>query len=285
MFRLRNKHVDTRIYQIAVLGTLIIYAVVYLNLPILPWVAITIPLAALSTQFLCSRLVHISFEWRSALITACSLTLLLRTDTVWLAALAAAIAISSKFLLRLDDKHLFNPANLALVVITLGFDDAWISTGQWGQLAWFALLIAGAGWFVTTRSSRLDITLAFFMSYGTCLLIRALWLGDPLTIPLHQLQNGALLIFAFFMISDPVSTPNTRSGRIVFALLVATAGFILQFGFYQPQGVIYALIISGLITPLLNKILPGGPFRWKAVSPPERTDTDTYPTQLTGSRL
>lgn len=283
MFRLKNKHVDPRIYQIAVLGTLIIYAVAYLNLPILPLVAITIPLTSLSTQFLCSRLVHIPFEWRSALITACSLTLLMRTDTAWLAALAAIIAISSKFVLRLRGKHLFNPANLALVAVTLSFDGAWISTGQWGQLAWFALFIAGAGWFVTTRSSRFDITLAFLLSYGTCLLIRALWLGDPLTIPLHQLQNGALLIFAFFMISDPASTPHSRFGRIIFAILVATAGFILQFGFYQPQGVIYALILSGLITPLLDKFLPGDQFRWKAANPPRHPRS--YLTQLTGSRL
>ena len=40
------------------------------------------------------------------------------------------------------------------------------------------------------------------------LLARAFWLGDPLAIPLHQMQSGSLLIFAFFMISDPRTTPD-----------------------------------------------------------------------------
>ena len=50
---------------------------------------------------------------------------------------------------------------------------------------------------------------------------RAVRLGDPLSIPLHQLQNGAFLLFTFFMISGPKTTPDSRLGRLVFASLVA----------------------------------------------------------------
>ena len=52
----------------------------------------------------------------SALITCFGVSLLLRADTLWVHPLAAAIAISSKFVLRVNGKHVFNPANLGVIV-------------------------------------------------------------------------------------------------------------------------------------------------------------------------
>jgi Na+-translocating ferredoxin:NAD+ oxidoreductase RnfD subunit len=76
---------------------------------------------------------------------------------------------------------------------------------------------------------RADVTLAFLASWLSILFGRSLWLGEPLAIPIHRLQNGALLIFAFFMIPDPKTTPNSRTGRIVFAFLVAFGAGVIQF--------------------------------------------------------
>jgi Na+-translocating ferredoxin:NAD+ oxidoreductase RnfD subunit len=67
---------------------------------------------------------------------------------------------------------------------------------------------------------------------------RAIWLGDPLAIPLHQLQNGAFLIFSFYMISDPKTTPNSRAGRVLFALLVAAGAGFVQFELYRTNGLL-----------------------------------------------
>ena len=71
----------------------------------------------------------------SPLITSLSLTLLLRADTVLLAACAAAIAISSKFLIRYRGMHVFNPANVAIVLMMLASEHVWVSSGQWGSTA------------------------------------------------------------------------------------------------------------------------------------------------------
>jgi len=54
---------------------------------------------------------------------------------------------------------------------------------------------------------RSDVSCAFIVSYAALLFGRAYWLGDPWSIPLKQLQSGALLLFTFFMISDPKTTP------------------------------------------------------------------------------
>ena len=89
----------------------------------------------------------------------------------------------------------------------------WISPGQWGASVWFAALVAGLAFVVLNAARRADIALFFLAAHAVLLLARAAWLGDPPAIPLHQLQSGSLLIFAFFMISDPRTTPDSRLGR------------------------------------------------------------------------
>ena len=96
--------------------------------------------------------------------------------------------------------------------------------GNGGRSPGSAFLIACLGSLVVTRAARADVTLAFLAFYVGLLFTRALWLGDPLTIPLHQIESGALLIFSFFMISDPKTTPDSRTGRIVYALPDRTRG-------------------------------------------------------------
>ena len=76
---------------------------------------------------------------------------------------------------------------------------------------------------------RSDIAIFFLVAHATLLLVRAVWLSDPLAIPLHQLPSGSLLIFSFFMISDPRTTPDSRLGRFMFAVAVALLGHYLAF--------------------------------------------------------
>ena len=172
------------------------------------------------------------------------------------------IAIGSKFLIRFRNKHIFNPANVALVSLMLLSDRAWVSSGQWGSAAIGAFALACLGFLVLTRAKRAETTIAFLCIYGSLLFGRALWLGDPLSIPLHQLQNGALLIFAFFMISDPKTTPDAPIGRMLFALFIAATTFIIQFIFYQPNGPILALILCAPLVPVIDAVLHGSHYRW-----------------------
>ena len=254
---------DPRYYQVAVLTSLLAVGIGVLDFGIRWQNAVTIMLTAQLVQFLATRLVGLPrFDPLSALITSLSLTLLLRTEFAGLAATAAVIAIGSKFLIRFRDKHVFNPANVALVSLMLLSDGAWVSSGQWGSAAIGAFGLACLGFLVLTRAKRAETTVAFLCAYGAMLFGRAIWLGDPLSIPVHQLQNGALLIFAFFMISDPKTTPDAPVGRILFALLVAATAFTIQFIFYQPNGPILALILCAPLVPLIDAVLHGSHYRW-----------------------
>jgi Na+-translocating ferredoxin:NAD+ oxidoreductase RnfD subunit len=183
-----------------------------------------------------------------------------------------------------NGKHLFNPTNLALVVL-LASRFGWVSPGQWGQVAWFGFLIACLGGLVVTRAARADVTLGFLAFYLGLLFGRALWLGNPLTIPLHQLESGTLLIFAFFMISDPKTTPDSRTGRLVFALMVALAALSVQFGLFRPNGPLWALIVCSPLVPLLDRFFPGSRYDWSKPSANRSHSTGlaTVPVRLSPS--
>jgi len=217
------------------------------------------------TQLVCARLAGLpDLDLRSPLITGLSLSLLLRADAAWLHAVAAIIAIGSKFVIRLSGKHVFNPAGFAIVVLLLvASSHVWISPGQWGTEIWFAALTGFFAILVLSASRRADVAIFFFASHAALLLARATWLGDPLAIPLHQLQSGSLLIFTFFMISDPRTTPDSMLGRFLFAFAVAASAHYLAF-FMQMRPALYiALIALSPAIILLDRLIPAAQFRWK----------------------
>ncbi len=267
---------DPRLYQMLSLSTLLIYGLVSLHFEVLFLQILVTIGAALLAQYAATRLVGLpAFDPTSALISSLSLCLLLRTNDLAVSAAAAVLAISSKFLIRWGHKHVFNPTALALaVVLATGF--GWISPGQWGHVAWFGFFIACLGSLIVTRAARADVTSAFLSFYSGLLVARALWIGDPLTIPLHQLESGALLIFAFFMISDPKTTPDSRAGRITYALCIALTTCYVQFGLFRPNAPLWGLIVCAPLVPLIDAWLPGQPYNWPGPSP----DNGTPPTLL-----
>ncbi|HEV2063655.1 MAG TPA: RnfABCDGE type electron transport complex subunit D, partial [Thermoanaerobaculia bacterium] len=230
---------DPRFFQIAALAGLLAYGMVFRGFDVGPIRVALILGAAIASQYACTRIFRLpSFDPKSALISGLSLCLLLRAGDPRLAVLAAALAVTSKFVLRWNGKHVFNPTNFAIAALLLWTDGAWVSPGQWGSAAFFAFLIACAGILVVTRAERADVTAAFLGAWLLLLFGRSLWLGEPLAIPVHRLESGALLLFAFFMISDPRTTPDSRAGRILFAALVAAVAWHIQFRLFRTNGLI-----------------------------------------------
>jgi Na+-translocating ferredoxin:NAD+ oxidoreductase RnfD subunit len=257
---------DARCWQIASLALLLTYGTVKLGFE-QPAVNIALILAtALATQALLTWTFKLPrFDPLSAITTSLSLSILLRADPVTMLMLAAAFAMASKFLIRVNGKHVFNPANFAITVLILS-DAAWISPAQWGSAAWGAFLIASLAILVLSQAKRADIALTFLGTFAALVFLRAGYLGDPLAIPLKQMQSGALLLFSFFMISDPKTTPDTRAGRMLFAVLVACAAHYLIFLRYRPEGLMYALFFLSPLVPLIDRVkhvLPEERFAWR----------------------
>ncbi len=255
---------DPRYYQVAVLSSLLCYGITVLGFGVHWQHALTFVITAQATQWFAGRLVGLPrFDPWSALITSLSLTLLLRTDSIAIAFLAAVIAIGSKFAVRVNNKHVFNPANVAIVTLMFASDRAWLSSGQWGNATLVAFAFACLGFLVLTKARRAETTISFLLAFAALLIGRALWLGDPLSIPVHQLQSGALLLFSFFMISDPKTTPDAAPGRVLYGCLVALVGYVIQFVLYEPHGPIIALILCAPVVPLIDRFFAGRRYSWR----------------------
>jgi enediyne biosynthesis protein E5 len=255
---------DPRLYQITVLGGLLTYGVTTLDFDIGVWqIALTLA-SVLATQWLCSRARALPrVDLRSALISGLSLCLLLRTDRPeLLVPVAAVVTIVSKFVVRVRGKHVFNPTNIGLVAMLLVTDHVWVSPGQWGNVAFFAVLMACLGGLVAHRALRSDVALTFVVSYAALLIGRSLYLGEPMAIPLHRLQSGALLLFTFFMISDPRTTPNARLARVLFGALVAYGGWYVQFRLFRTNGLLWSLALCSPLVPVLDWLWAGSRYEW-----------------------
>lgn len=257
---------DPRLYQIGTLAVLLVYGIGWLEFDITPLRAALILASALGAQKVCDRVsgsrVPFSSTARSALISGLSLCLLVRSNAAFLACLAAVLAIASKFVVKVRGKHVFNPTDGAIVALLLVTRQVWVSPGQWGTAAFFAFLMACAGSLVVTRAARADVTLAFIASFSALVIGRSLYLGEPLAIPLHRLESGAFLLFSFFMISDPKTTPDSRAARIVFAALVAGTAWYVQFRLFRTNGLLWSLAIWSIAVPLLDRLFPAARYQW-----------------------
>jgi Na+-translocating ferredoxin:NAD+ oxidoreductase RnfD subunit len=271
---------DPRVYQIAALATLLVLGITRFGFDVpLPHVAITL-VSALAGQGLAMRMgwpsTHAAtaspprFEWRSALISGLSLCLLLRAGSPAWMALAALLAVGSKFALRVPganggpSKHVLNPTNGAIVILLAAGAPVWVSPSQWGHHLGLALGLAGFGSLVVHRSARSDVTLAFLAAWTVVLFGRAALVGQAWAAPFHQLENGSLALFAFHMISDPRTTPDSRAGRIVFAVMVALGAGFVQFVLFRTNGLLWSLAACTLFVPWLDRALPGRGFEWSA---------------------
>lgn len=260
-----RRRFDPRLYQIAALAGLLLYGVLGLEFSITPARIAVLLGSVLAAQFVCTKLWRLpAFDPRSALISGLSLCLLLRTNSTALAIAAAGIAVASKFAIRVRGKHLFNPTNFGIVALMLLTRGVWVSPAQWGNLAFYAFLVACLGGLVVHRAARSDVTLAFLTAHVALLFGGSTWLGQPWSVPLHRLENGALLLFSFFMISDPKTTPDSRAGRILFAVLVAAGAWFVQFRLYRTNGLLWSLAAFSMAVPLIDRLLPGRRYTWAA---------------------
>lgn len=256
---------DPRYFQILYLGSFLLYGVSYLgwDAEVLKYAAIF--LAAIATQLTFSYYTTQRYSSiKSALITSLGLCLLLKTGSVETAVLASVIAIASKFLVIYKRKHIFNPANIGIIAAILLTNDAWVSPGQWGSdvVMWF--LVGAAGLMMILKVGRIDTSITFLLVFGGLLFCRqVLYLGWEPAVWLHKMSNGTLLLFAFFMITDPMTTPNHKKARILWSAALGVALFIASNFFYIQTAAIWLLLIISPFTALFDRLFVAKKFEWR----------------------
>ncbi|MEZ4806154.1 MAG: RnfABCDGE type electron transport complex subunit D [Flavobacteriales bacterium] len=200
---------------------------------------------------------------KSAAITGLGLSVLFHADHAWVLVLGAAIAIAGKFLIRVRGKHVFNPGNFGIVATILLTGDAWVSPGQWGSGPALVFLVGAAGLTVLLRVGRIDTSIAFFATFAALDLCRTvLYLGWGTDVWAHRMMNGSLLLFTFFMITDPMTTPNSPWARIAWSMLIAVITFAMGSFAFVHTAAIWALCLVCAITPILDALAGGERFAW-----------------------
>jgi Na+-transporting NADH:ubiquinone oxidoreductase subunit NqrB len=255
---------DARVYQILFLASLLTFGVLARDFTLKTEQMALAFAAGLATQGFWLRTLGLRQKgFLSAVVTCFGLSILLRSDTLWAHPLAASVAMSAKFMIRVNGKHLYNPANLGVIFATLFLPGTWISPGQWGNALAAAVWFLALGFVVTERARRADIAWAFLAAWLGLVALRVAFLGQSWAVWWHQLGSGALLLFAFFMISDPMTIPNRRALRVVYALLVAMVAFVWQYVLFKPNALVWALFLATPVVPLMDRLFPGERFAWR----------------------
>ena len=201
----------------------------------------------------------------SVLISAMSLCLLLKSNDWYVSLLAAFLTVASKYVLRVNKKHIFNPSAFGIVATILLTKDAWLSPGQWGSNAVIFFGVVTFGTIVVTRVQKLDVSLAFLLTFIGLLYWRQVYvLGWPMDHLIHSFSTGSLLLFTFFMISDPRTSPNHPVARIIWAILIAAVSFYLAAFKWKYNTPVWILVAAAPLVPLLDKIFVAKIFEWKS---------------------
>jgi enediyne biosynthesis protein E5 len=201
---------------------------------------------------------------KSGIITALGLGLLLRGPGLYPYAFAGTLAILSKHLIKVNGKHVFNPSTFGIVATFLLISGTHTSFDQWGRSAWIAFLILNLGMFVIYRVRRFDVVISFAAAFFVFNGIHELASGYSLNTyafwaTWHTSAAPAALIFTFFMITDPRTSPSTRLGRVAYC--VATAALAVKLNAAGQPGLFFGLFVVLMTVPLLDALLVGRSLR------------------------
>ena len=269
---------DPRHFQISFQTVFLTYGIFFLQWSSPWWLYAAYFLTGIVIQFICECYYikkgtsRFSSSWwkncwfvmPSALISSFGLSLFLKTNHIEIAIGASALAIVSKFVIRFKGKHLFNPSALGIVAAVMLTDKAWINPGQWGSGIILLFGILTLGIIVVTRVQKLDVSLAFLCSFAALLFTRqVVYLNWPVDFFVQSISTGAVLVFSFFMISDPKTTPNHPVARIIWAMLVAAIAFYMVTFEYVNGAPVYALVLAQLAVPLMDRLFKAKLFDWK----------------------
>jgi hypothetical protein len=192
-------------------------------------------------------------------ITAMAVAMLLYADEqYWMIAFATAAAIGSKTLLRAPlgrgRRHFFNPSNFGITMTLLLFPVVGIAppyqfTERFGAAGDWALpcVIIASGTFLNAKfTGRLPLIAAWLAGFALQACARSLIFGTPLVAALTPMTGMAFILFTFYMVTDPATSPARTRGQILFGAGVAAAyGFLVVchvvFGLFFALTIVCAL--------------------------------------------
>ncbi|HYP25897.1 MAG TPA: hypothetical protein VE262_04185 [Blastocatellia bacterium] len=187
----------------------------------------------------------------SAYISGISVGILVRSPAIWPYALCSAISITSKYVLRVKDRHIWNPSNFGIcAMLFLASDTVASLSVQWGNFLWPMLVVWALGSIIIWRLKRFHICATYVASFLLFSLLRSWLTGHPFLAEVAPITGPMYQLFVFFMITDPKTTVRSKRGQCVVVFFVALAEMILRLS-ENVHAPYYALFIVG---PIANVI-------------------------------
>src|SRR5438105_9055953 len=169
---------------------------------------------------------------QSAYISGISLTLLIKPQggALWPFLVGGFLAISSKYVLRYRENHLWNPTNFAIsALLLLAADRVSVLSHQFGNDITTNMVIWIFGLIIAARVGVLHITLTYVASFLILNTARAAALGMPVLPEIAPITGPMYQLFVFFMITDPRTVVRGRRRQIVVAILIAVMETLIRF--------------------------------------------------------
>jgi len=200
----------------------------------------------------------------SAYISGISLTLLLKPQAGSLLpfVLGGLLAISSKYVLKYRDNHLWNPTNFAVAALLLAAPNhISVLSHQFGNDVTTNVVIWIFGLIIAARVGVLHITLTYVASFVLLNALRATALGQPVLAEIAPITGPMYQLFVFFMITDPRTIVRGRRKQIVVAVLIAVMETLIRLasdkGWPLPTGfnaapAFYALALVGPVAKWID---------------------------------
>jgi len=212
---------------------------------------------AIATSILCELVLGRLFLKRwpnlaSAYITGISVGILLRAPGYWPYIVCALLSITSKYVLRVNGRHIFNPSNFGICAMLFLASDAVATLSiQWGNNLAAMAVIWVLGSIIIWRARRFHICATYVVSFLLLSFVRTWITGDPWLSEVSPITGPEYQLFIFFMITDPKTTVKSKAGQCVVAFSVAVVEmfFRLDQSIYAP---LYALFCTGPVALLIE---------------------------------
>jgi enediyne biosynthesis protein E5 len=188
----------------------------------------------------------------SAYVSGISVGILVRSPEYWPYALCAAISITSKYLIRVDGRHIFNPSNLGMVaMLVLAADTVAGLSVQWGNNLLPLLAVWCFGAAIIASLGRFHITFTYVAAFVLFSVVRAQLTGHPWLSEVAPITGPMYQLFIFFMITDPKTTVRPKWAQALVAFLVAAVEALLRLMEFV-HAPYYALFLVGPTANLIE---------------------------------
>jgi hypothetical protein len=181
----------------------------------------------------------------SSYISGISAGILTRSPFLWPYFFASFISIVSKYVLRVNGRHLWNPTNFGVSVMAfLAPATVTVLSIQWGNNLAPMVVIWLLGSVIVWRVGRGHISAAYVAAFLVFAVVRTLITGTPFLANVAPITGPMYQLFIFFMVTDPKTTVRSKRWQVVVVIAVAFAEMLLRLAevLYAP---FYALFLVG----------------------------------------